>query len=268
MTTRLRRIFGILMVLVSAGGLILTFAIGFQVWRARPIVSINLNSNLDLIITMIKTSSDSFLIVEDTLQAASDELNVLLETLLTLSNMLKNSDPLIESFQSLTGDSLPETIQATQTSLDTAQQSAEIIDNILIAVTAIPFFPGDPYDPEVPLSESLNQISSSLNSITPAMLDIQSNLTSTKADLAEIDTNITSISDSVLQIQENMIDAKSTITKFKQQIDDAETRLIKAQQSAPGWVDRIATGILFILIWVGLAQISFIFHGINLIRTA
>jgi hypothetical protein len=265
MTTRLRRFLGFLMLLTAAGGLIFTVYIGSQVWRMRPAVTEMLDSNIALLKDMVITSSDLLVLVDSTLQTASDELDILLESILSMSNIMQDAGPLIDSLQTLTGENLPATLAATQTSLDTAQQSADIIDNFLRLVSRIPFFPGDPYNPEVPLSESLSRISNSLDSITPAMVEIQTNLASSKESIAEIDTQLASISDSAVKLQKNLSDAQITIQRYHEQMEEVQSRLTQAQLAVPKWVDRVAWTITLLLVWLGLAQAGLLVQGIYLL---
>ena len=265
MNTRLRRLLGYLMVIAALIGVILSIIFGYRVWRSRPVITVMIVSNLTLARDMVVTTNDLLNIVNNTLSTASDELNILLESLLSLNNILQDSGILIDSLQDLTGNSLPETIQATQTSLSTAQQSAEIIDNLLRALSRIPFFPGDPYDPDVPLSESLNQISNSLDSIIPSMKDIQSNLSSTKENISQIDINLSNISKDAFKIQQNLSDAQNTVQKYQQHMDEIESRINTAVDSTPVWVNRIASGLIFVLLWLGFAQIGLLMQGINII---
>ena len=265
MKTRLRRLVGYSMIAAAIIGLLFTSVIGFRVWRIRLNITEMIDSNIGLVKEMVLTTNGLLVIVDETLSHTSNELDTLLKSILSLTNILQDSGPLIESIQDLTGNSLPATIQATQTSLDTAQQSADIIDNLLRTISRIPFFPGDPYNPEVPLSESLNQISKSLDLINPALGNIQTNLVSTQENISQIDTNLTNISEDALQIQQNLTEAKNTIQRYQQYMKTAESRLSLAQQEAPGWVNRIAGGIIFMLVWLGFAQIGLLFQGINLV---
>jgi hypothetical protein len=66
-------------------------------------------------------------------------LDHLAQSILSLTNILQDAGPLMDSLETLTGEDLPSTLDATQTSLETAQQSADIIDNLLRTLSRIPF---------------------------------------------------------------------------------------------------------------------------------
>ena len=263
MTPRLRRTIGFLIILTSIAGIAFTVYLGFRVWLSKSYVTDNLLSNLSLAEEMVSTSSDMLVLVDNTLVTASSELDIVGESLLTLTNTIHDAGPLVDSLQTLTGNDLPATIEATQKSLDTAQQSAEIIDNLLRTISRIPFFPGDPYNPEIPLSDSLGQISASLDSITPSMKSIQSDLVSTQDDIAEINTYLTEISNSAAQIQQNLSDAQVILNDYQDQFLKVESRLNKAKVETPSWVSRIVSAMIFLLAWFGIAQLALLFQGIG-----
>ena len=263
MSSRLRRILGYLMMIVALVGVIFTIYLGFRIWRVRPALKEIAVSNISLIKDMVRTTNDLLEIVNGTLSNASSELDVLLKSLLSLSNILQDTEPLIDSIQELTGTTLPGTIDATQVSLTTAQESADIIDNLLRALSRIPFFPGDPYNPDVPLSESLAQISNSLEEIKPSMMNIQTNLDSTKENIGQIDTNLTDISENARQISQNLTDAQETIQQYQRYMTEAETRLDKAEEAAPTWINRIAGGLVIFLTLIAFSQVGLFLQGIQ-----
>ena len=89
---------------------------------------------------------------------------------------LHETTSMADSLTGLTSKDLPGAIEATQTSLVSAQSSALLIDNALGAITSIPFLPVAVYKPDVSLHTALAQVVDSLNSIKPALVTFSSSL--------------------------------------------------------------------------------------------
>lgn len=88
------------------------------------------------------------------------------QTLTTTAETVESADPMLGEVSRLMKDQLPATILATQQSLATAEQSAEVIDNLLKSLSGIPLIgPSIGYQPEVPLSDALGQVADSLDGL-------------------------------------------------------------------------------------------------------
>jgi len=266
MNRGLRRITGLGLILIALAGFTLG---GFgitQVSRLRQPATQIVQENLTLASQLVNTSSDMLGLVEEALKTAAAEVDLLLESLTTLNGMLQDAHPLLDSLQTLTSDSLPDTIRTTQASLETAQGSADVIDNLLRIVSSIPFFPGDPYNPEVPLSTSLKEISTSLDSISPALANIDTSLSTTQDNLTAVSADITHIIASSRQVKQNLDNAQVSIQDYRDQFQALETRLAEAQQRAPIWTQRLAWVVIFAIVLICLAPLSLLIQGISLLR--
>jgi chromosome segregation ATPase len=262
MSFALRKLVGFLLVLTAVFGLIVNGYGLVTVWQWKMPITESIQGNIVLLSEMVSTSSEMLVLVEDTLGTAATELLYLEESLLTMAKFIQNADPLLVSLQGLTGENLPSTLRATQDSLKTAQQSSDIIETVLRAISSIPFFPGEPYNPQVPLSESLKRIENNLSSIQPSLLTIQDNLESTRANLEEMDSNISQIVAATDQVQLNLKDAQTIIERYQGQVETTQEKLASYQSNIEYLVTRILT---FAIVWLSLAQIGLLLQGFSLL---
>jgi len=266
MNSGLRRLAGVGLIIIALAGLLLG---GFgirQLWIWRLPATQAVQDNLAVASNMLKTTGDLLVLVEDSLQTANTEVDILIDTLTNLNRMLTDTHPLLTSLQALTGESLPGTLKTTQASLNTAQGSADIIDNLLRLVSSIPFFPGEPYNPKVPLSASLKEISTSLDSISPALANIDSSLATTQDNLSAVSTDIIHIIASTRQVKQNLQKAQSSVQEYQGTFRSAQTRLDAAQQAAPLWIERLVWLGTLVIAMIILAPLSLLLQGINLIK--
>src|SRR5260221_12730175 len=96
-----------------------------------------------------------------------------------------------DSLNRLTGRNFPAAITATQASLASAQGSALLIDNVLAALTSIPFSPVAAYKPDIPLHTALGQVSTSLDALTPSLASINTSLAAGQGSLRVVEVEPT-----------------------------------------------------------------------------
>src|SRR5207244_3419001 len=128
-------------------------------------------------------------------QTTTVEVASLQTTTLALAQTIHDTTPTLDSLASLTGQDLPTAISATQTSLASAQTSAQLIDNVLTALTSIPFSPVGAYKPAVPLHTALAQVSSSLDVLAPSLATINASLASDQTNLAVVQAELTNVAE-------------------------------------------------------------------------
>ena len=146
----LRKIVGILLVIAAAAGILFSLIGLIEIWRYRPVVTKAVVENLALVDQSLNTTQDVLTIVGQVVQTTTIDVTSLQATTQALALGIHDTNPMLDSLISLTSTDLPATVSATQTSLASAQNSALLIDNVLTALTSIPFLPVDAYKPVVP----------------------------------------------------------------------------------------------------------------------
>lgn len=265
MVVKSRKGIGLIMIVVALSGLIFDLFALYSLFAKREFFVQTLQANLSLAEAIVQTSNEMVTLSDQVLITTTAELTHLEESLLTMTALLQDVDPLLTSLQELTGENLPETLAATQNSLATAQQSADIVDTVLRAVTAIPFFPGEPYDPQIPLSDSLGQISESLSTIPPVLGAITSELESAQTNLTNLDRDLANIVSTTRQAQTDLNATQSVLNQYLNHLDEAQKKIDAAQKAAPTWINQITWVLVFVLSWLGLMQIGLLLQGLSLI---
>ena len=94
-----------------------------------------------LIVDRMLPKQDGLTIVSQVVQTTTLDIASLQAATHALALAIHDTNPVFTSLSQLTGADLPTAISATQTSLACAQGSALLIDNVLAALTNIPFPP-------------------------------------------------------------------------------------------------------------------------------
>ena len=169
---KFNRVIGVLFITAAAAGMIFSLFGLIEVWHYKPVVTKNVRDNLALLEQALTSTQDGLAIVDQAVQTTTVEVASLQTGTRALAKAIHDSGPMLDSLSSLAGKDLPAAVIATQTSLASAQGSALLIDNILGALTSIPFSPVAKYNPEVPLHTALAQVSTSLDALPTSLATI------------------------------------------------------------------------------------------------
>jgi hypothetical protein len=261
----LRRIVGILLVIAASAGIIFSLVGLVEVWRYRPIVTKTVIDNLALVDQSLNTTQEVLTIVGQVVQTTTTDVASLQATTKALSLTIHNTDPMLDSLISLTSKDFPAAVRATQTSLASAQSSALIIDNLLAALTSIPFSPVAAYKPDVPLHTALAQVSTSLNILIPSLATINDSLTDGKTNLSTVEAELTAISETTPGINNSLANAQSVIDQYKAVTTQLKANVEAAQLEALTWIRAITWILSFVIGWLLIAQLGLGIQGLDLV---
>jgi hypothetical protein len=262
----LKRIIGYLLVIAAASGIIFGLVGLVEVWRYRSIVTKIVTDNLALVDQSLNTTQDVLTIVGQVVQTTTIDVDSLQATTKALSLTIHDTYPMLDSLISLTSKDFPAAVSATQISLASAQSSALIIDNLLAALTSIPFSPVAAYKPDVPLHTALAQVSTSLNVLIPSLVTINTTLTDGKTNLSTVEAELNTISDTTQGINSTLANAQSVIDQYKAVTTQLKANVEAAQLGAQTWIGAITWILSFLIGWLLITQLGMGVYGLDLVR--
>ncbi len=266
MEPAIRRIIGALLVATASFGFLFCLLAVVQVWRLKPTLEKSLSAELDLASSLISTTDDSLAIAKRSLEAASGNVDSLEKATEILAQSLEDSQPIVDSLIALVGTDLPRTITATQTSLESAQTSALLIDNTLAALSRIPLLGLGRYRPDVPLNVALGQVSASMTGLPASLQTIEASLETANTNLEVMNLQVTLIGQDIQQINQNLAEARGVIDQYQASILVLQNQVSRAQAGLPPTLNRLAWLLTFILVWLGVMQIGLFTQGSALLR--
>jgi uncharacterized phage infection (PIP) family protein YhgE len=266
MSATFRRLSGGLLVLLALAGLIVTIYSLQSVLKIGEVLSPKIESGFEMATHSLELTSQALDVVEETLNTTSLNLTSMRAALLTLAQSVHDASPILDSLSTITGETLPDTITATQTSLATAQTTAKTIEDFLRVITSIPLMPGEPYNPKVPLHTALGQISADLNEINPQLAEMDENLGEARTNLKALESDIVKINLELLWISEKLPAAVETTRQFSELVSDLQARLEALKSQVPGWIAAGTAFLVFILAWIAIYQVDLLVRGYRLIR--
>ena len=260
-----KRLLGAIFVIAAVAGIFFSIYGLVEVWRVKAVLAQSVSENLALLDQTLINTEDGLTLIGQMTQTISTDVSSLHTTTVALTQAIQATNPMLDSLSTLAGKTLPDSINATQTSLASAQGSALLIDNILGALTSIPFSPVAPYKPAVPLHTALTQISTSLDEIPPSLITIKASLITGKANLGQVESELTIISGSIKDTSDNLDSAQKIIDQYKKITSQAKTNVEAAQLSAPGWITGLAWAATFLMGWLLISQLGLGLQGIDLL---
>jgi hypothetical protein len=150
-------------------------------------------------------------------------------------------DPLLNSVGSLLADELPQSIEATQHALISAQDGAAAMDRVLRGLRLL----GLDYDPELPLDQSLAQTADSLDGLPEA-------LRQTEQDLSQSQDDLTQMGDDLALLAKNLDAFSNDLDDIVTEIQGVTENLENTSVLIGNWSDRLPS-----LRWL-LAGVSFL----------
>jgi hypothetical protein len=262
----LKRLFGFLLIIAAAAAFIFSVVGIFEIWRYRPVVEKTAFDTLALFDQALITTQDGLTVVGQVVETTTVDAASLQTAIQALAQTLHATNPMLDSLTSLASKELPATVDATQTSLASAQSSALLIDNVLTALTSIPLLPVAPYKPDVPLHTALAQVSTSLNSLPPALATINSSLVDGKTNLGVVEVELNKMSETTKGIGIALGSAQTIIDQYKTVTTQLKIRVETAQRAAPGWITTITWILSFLLAWLLIAQLGMCAQGLEILR--
>jgi chromosome segregation ATPase len=230
------------------------------------VVRRSVTDNLALVDRALATTQDGLAIVGQMVQTTVDEVTSLQATAQAVALAIHDTSPMLDSLIDLTSRDFPKAVDATKTSLASAQSSAQLIDNVLAALTSIPFSPVKAYKPEVPLHTALGKVSTSLDPLKSSLTSINTSLVDGKTNLGTLEDELNEISETTQGISQTLGSAQTVVDQYKDAATQLKARVETAQRRAPGWITTISLILSFGLFWLLIVQLYLGMQGFTLLR--
>jgi peptidoglycan hydrolase CwlO-like protein len=264
MSTIAKKIFGLVMISLSAIGVLLSIFLIVEIWRFRQPVTGALQAGLDHTTSLLQTTDDGLYIINQVVSNVYSSTQYLDDATQTLADTMQSTNSFIDTASSFVGQDLASTITNTQTALSSAEASAAVVDNILGAITNIPFI-GLNYNPGTPLSKAIAGVSSSLDPVQNSLKSFQSNLQSTQSNMQSLGDQIESLNSKIVVINQNLSQAKSTIESYRTQVNSLKATVTRVKGNLSAWVTGIAALLTVIILILLMLQVAIILQGITLL---
>lgn len=262
----LRSLLGLGLMTVSALGLALSVAGLLALARTNAGMLSQLEDTLALSLSALETTGQTLTLAEDLLGQSASAFTSMQAATLDTDQTITDADAVIDSMAAVFGDELPGVIASSQESLDSAQESAEVIEGTLTSLNAVSSLTGTRYEPDVTLAESLGSLNDNLGHMPDSFERIASDLDSAGENLGAMDTDLEALAADFGDIADTLTESQAVMADYHALVDDLSENVGDLESSVPRLVRTIRRGGAFLLVWLALTQIGLLFQGWEMFR--
>ncbi len=258
-----RRIIGGIMVFFAVVSLLITIYGIFMIWQLREPVQAGISDGLDLVSATLQATATGLNVANQTIETVRLSVESLETTTQTLAKSIGDTAPLISALGDLTGQVLPKAVTSAQSSLDSAQKGAEIVDTVLRALT---IFNRNAYNPAVPLHVALGDVSSSLDELPDSLYSMEDSLNSTQENMDSVQNEIKQIAGNIGEISDSLKEGQEVLGQYQELVTQTLKNIDLWQENLPNVINALAWVFTFIFIWLGIAQFGLLMQGWGMFR--
>ena len=267
MSPAFKKIIAVLMIFITSIGLLLNLFFLVQTWQIRQPVTIKLQSAFKSTSSLLQTTLVGLDVIDQVVTNVYSSTLYLDDATKALAQTIESTDHFIDTAGSFVGDNLNNTITNTQRTLESAQSSALVVDNILTALSNVPLL-GLDYNPETPLSAALGDVSTSLDPLQESLQGFQDNLFATQSNLQVFVKQLEFLEQNISEINQNLATSQVVIDKYQEQITSIKSWVDKAIISMPTWVTAMCVIITIFILMIIFVQGAILLQGIYLLTGA
>lgn len=262
MSAVFRKFFGVLLILAAIIGLLFSISGIVLLWRVQAQIATGLQEGVAILIQTLDTTSQGLEVTQTALESSVASIQAMQSTVETTVKTVNSAGPMVAQISNIMENDLPETILATQQSLQTASESAKVIDGVLRTMSGIPLIGSSiGYNPEVPLNEALDKVSNSLENLPSAFIDMQDSLAQTNNNLETFEADLSTVAASIGGIEKSVAQYKNVVSGYQDSLDQLKTRLKVFSSNLPNILRLTAIGLTVFLVWMTIAQIGLFAQG-------
>ncbi len=272
-----RRFFGIFIIVAALIGVVVGVGCAIVGRQVADQVAVGVGDTLSLVNQNLQPVEEALLLVQDSMRDVNQGIGSIHQTTLTLANILTTTRPLLSEVSLMTGQDVPNSIEAVQASIPSLASVAGTIDNTLTALSQfkinqsilginLAFDLGVEYNPEVPFADSVNQIGASFEGLPDRLRAVATEIDVANGNLERIGGDIKAVSLSIKNLQGQMELFPGLLDQYIQEIGAIKTNLAGSQQVILAQFDMIKLAITLIGAWFALTQFAPLYVGWGLLR--
>jgi hypothetical protein len=265
MNPQLKRILGVVLVIISIISLIISAGGVIALWGAQPAITTALEDTFQLVSETSATTQKALTVADQALQDATQTIAVLSGSTTSLANSIGGAQDALTSVTQLVKTDLPEAIAAAQTALKSAQSTARVVDNFLSGISRIQFLNIN-YNPQVPLDQAIGDIGNSLNNLPPTLNKIGTDLDNVNGSMPDMVKAINGLGTTISGITTTLAKAQTVLKEYAAQLARATAAVQQISEGVPTYVNLFIAVLTFIMLWIVAVQLIVLVIGLHWLR--
>jgi hypothetical protein len=256
---------GVMLILAAGIGLIFGGSGLVLYWRFAPRLESNLQNGVNLLERSVKTTGDLLQLVGQVLDQSMQSVDTVDTTLQDVGSMLGSTSQVTASVSNLFQKDLVPVVQETQSSLESVQSSAKVIDDTLKIISGIPFI-GARYRPDVPLQDSIARVKGSLDSVPVSLKSVGKEMDTASTNILAMQSDLDTLGQQIIEIRQNLSKAEKTIADYQIILEELRASLELIRGGLPETIRLLGWGVSLFLVWLLIAQVGLLTQGLELIQ--
>lgn len=263
MSPKLTRTFAIILISAAILGWVISLGGTLLVWGYRPRATQAAVSQVKVLRAGLELTTAGLEVTQKSLTAVVSGLEGLQATVNTTAETVKATTPFLESLIGVAENSLPTAVEAVQKSVDTAQDGAKVIDNVLRAISAIPLLNGR-YNPTTPLDEALDNVSQGLAALPENFAKMSDSLSSARDGINAVEDGITNMAADIGAITASLQEAQTIIGDYLETAEMVLDFLKAWENRIPQLITILAVIFTIFFVWIAATQLGLLLQGLQL----
>ena len=261
----IKRIGGAILIVISIASLLFSLAALAGVWIVRKPITDTMTAGLMLASDTLEVTGRTLGVVDDGLATAGDLVASTQQTVDSLAITLDSTTPALQTVGDLVGSGVPAALTAANATIRTAQKSAETVDGVLTVLSQLPLL-NISYNPEVPLSQALDDISTSLEVLPAGLEQLGEQVTDSVNNLPTLASATRDLATAVGDVNTTLEDSRLAVQDYQQLVLRYQ-KVVDFLQDATPVITFVFPLLLSLLIfWIMVVQVSSVRQGWNWLR--
>ena len=256
----------LIIVILCIIGMLMAAALAGGTLAARlPLIRLSSRLGTSLQETLTTTNSGLILITQslDDVEASFDELQ---SSLNTLETSVAGLSPFLQDLSVLIGTDMSAIASQGATTLKSASESSRLIDSTLQLLARIPLLRLD-YVPEVPLHETLENLSGDMNRLSPLLEEITADLEQSAGDIELLGKDIGMLSVQTAEIKSSLADAGPILESYQKILSNVQADTDSLFTDLPGYMNIACIALIFFALWAFLSQLMRLLEGLEALKS-
>lgn len=272
----IRRISGIVLLLIGLVGVALAIFGFTQVDKVVDAVALALNDTLGLTSQSLSTVGETLVLAQTTIDDVNDGLDTVEGTAVDLAQTLRETQPLLEQVTQIASNDAPTSIESVQAAIPNVAEVAGVIDDTLITLNDfsinesflgvdLNYSLGIDYEPTVPFDETVTNLGTSLDGLPQQLRSLEPSLNIASDNLDEISQNILTISSDLGTINERIAEVNPLLTDYIGIVNEIDGTIGQTQATVNAQLDTTKLVLKVVMVWLGFMQFALLYLGWDLI---
>lgn len=258
----LRSILGLALIVLAVLSLVIAAAGIVQVWMLREPVTQDAINTLDLLNSTLDTTSQGLTIAKTSLQSVTTTIGALQSTVASAANTIDQASNSVSSLGGIIGQNLSGTINAALGTLEAVQNTTQTVDEFLASVSKLPFVNLN-YNPEKPLSASVDELTNKLAEVPNSLGALEKNLTNSGSSLDRVGQDAQTLAGSLGQVQRDMTKLVGVIEQYETQVKAFQGTVQNLRANIVTILWGVVLFFTFILFWLAATMLMTLFKGLE-----